>query len=148
MAYVITKVEGAAPLTVSERRWGDATQIDFGAMTSCISLVEQTPGKPNLVRAIHLSIVDEHGDPIFKDETKVLEQIRTIMAPKGNLRACIGCIAVWESNGQELKKFFLELMATLGIKTQVRLDDSRLQVRLENGGIQYRQDGGNWIKVG
>ncbi|AJK50085.1 hypothetical protein [Burkholderia plantarii] len=148
MAYVITKVEGAAPLTVSERRWGDATQIDFGAMTSCISLVEQTPGKPNLVRAIHLSIVDEHGDPIFKDETKVLEQIRTIMAPKGNLRACIGCIAVWESNGQELKNFFLELMATLGIKTQVRLDDSRLQVRLENGGIQYQQDGGNWIKVG
>ncbi|MBI0329078.1 hypothetical protein [Burkholderia plantarii] len=148
MAYVITKVEGAAPLTVSERKWGEATQINFGAMTSCISLVEQTPGKPALVRAIHLSIVDEHDTPIFDPASNVSTEIGRIMEPTGNLRACIGCIDVWESNGPELKHFFLDLMTSLGIKTQVRLDDSQLQVRLENGAIQYQQDGGNWIKVG
>lgn len=148
MAYTITKVEGAAPLTVSERKWGDATQINFGAMTSCISLVEQTPGKPTLVRAIHLSIVDENYDSILEDKKNVVKQITDIMEPNGNLRACIGCIDVWESNGPDLKNFFLDLMASLGIKTQVRLDDSQLQVRLENGAIQYQQDGGKWIKVG
>ncbi|WP_246792224.1 hypothetical protein [Burkholderia perseverans] len=148
MAYVITKVEGTAPLKVSERRWGDATQIDFGAMTSCISLVEQTPGKPTLVRAIHLSIVDERDTPIFDPASNVSAEISRIMEPNGNLRACIGCIDVWESNGADLKNFFRNLMTTLGIKTEVRLDDSQLQVRLEKGVLQYRQDGGNWIKVG
>ncbi|WP_175771678.1 hypothetical protein [Burkholderia ambifaria] len=148
MPYIIQNVQGPAPLSVGERIWGDATEIDFGAMTSCIALVEQTPGQPASVRGIHLSIVSADGTPVYDPASNVAGQVGTIMQPNGNLRACLGRIDVWQgSESQQLRNFFAGLMQSLDMTTWVPLPDGTLRVRLNGGVIQYRQGSGAWIDV-
>src|SRR5690349_5571098 len=83
MPYIIQNVQGPAPLAVGERIWGDATEINFGAMTSCIALVVQTPGQPTSVRGIHLSIVSGDGTPVYDPVSNVAGQVDTIMQQSG-----------------------------------------------------------------
>jgi hypothetical protein len=148
MPYIIQNVQGPAPLSVGERIWGDATEIDFGAMTSCIALVEQTPGQPTLVRAIHLSIVSADGTPVYDPASNVAGQVGAIMQPTGNLRACLGRIEVWQAEEpQQLGDFFAGLMQSLDMTTWVPLPDGNLRVRFNGGVIQYRQGTGAWIDV-
>ncbi|WP_423760945.1 hypothetical protein [Burkholderia sp. NLJ2] len=148
MPYIIQQVQGPAPLAVGERNWGDATEIDFGAMTSCIALVEQTPGQPASVRAIHLSIVSGDGTPVYDAASDVAGQVDTIMQQNGNLRACLGRIDLWQaSQSPELQAFFVNLMQGLDMLTWVQLPDGNLRVRLSGGAIQYRQGTGAWTDV-
>ncbi|TCW82226.1 hypothetical protein C5O80_21290 [Burkholderia sp. SRS-46] len=148
MAYNIQQVQGPAPLAVGERFWGDATEINFGAMTSCIALIEQTPGKPTSVRGIHLSIVSADGTPVYDPASKVAEQVDKIMTPNGNLRACLGRIDLWQgSDAKQLKDFFVGLMKSLGIIDWVPLPDGNLRVRFQNGTIQYQQGNAGWVNV-
>ncbi|MFH5251758.1 hypothetical protein ACGTRS_11025 [Burkholderia semiarida] len=121
MSYIIQNVHGPAPLGVGERKWGDATEIDFGAMTSCIALVEQTPGQPTLVRGIHLSIVSPDGTNVYDPAADVAGQVETIMQQQGNMRACLGRIDLWQaSTSQELQDFFVALMMSLDMTEWVQ----------------------------
>ncbi|WP_175946080.1 hypothetical protein [Burkholderia pyrrocinia] len=148
MAYIIRNVQGPAPLAVGERIWGDATEIDFGAMTSCIALVEQTPGQPTSVRGIHLSIVSDDGTPVYDPAANVAGQVETIVQQSGDLRACLGRIDVWQaSQSQQLRDFFVGLMQSLDMTTWVQLPDGNLRVRFNGGVIQYRQGTGAWTGV-
>lgn len=148
MPYIIQNVQGPAPLAVGERIWGDATEINFGAMTSCIALVEQTPGQPTSVRGIHLSIVSADGTPVYDPVSNVAGQVDTIMQQSGNLRACLGRIDVWQgSQSQELRDFFAGLMQSLDMTTWVQLPDGNLRVRFDSGVIQYQQGSGAWTNV-
>ncbi|RQR35233.1 MULTISPECIES: hypothetical protein [unclassified Burkholderia] len=148
MPYIIQNVQGPAPLAVGECIWGDATEINFGAMTSCIALVEQTPGQPASVRGIHLSIVSGDGTPIYDPASNVAGQVGTIMQPSGNLRACLGRIDVWQaSQSQQLRDFFVGLMQSLDMTTWVQLPDGNLRVRFNSGVIQYQQGAGAWTDV-
>ncbi|MEN2473705.1 hypothetical protein [Burkholderia sp. GS2Y] len=148
MPYIIQNVQGPAPLAVGERNWGDATEIDFGAMTSCIALVEQTPGQPASVRAIHLSIVSGDGTPVYDPASNVAGQVDTIMQQNGDLRACLGRIDLWQaSESPELQDFFAGLMQSLDMTIWVQLPDGNLRVRLTGGAIQYQQGTGAWTDV-
>ncbi|KVN36014.1 hypothetical protein WJ63_01530 [Burkholderia pyrrocinia] len=148
MPYIVQNVQGPAPLAVGERIWGDATEINFGAMTSCIALVEQTPGQPTSVRAIHLSIVSGDGTPVYDPASNVAGQVDAIMQQSGNLRACLGRIDLWQaSQSQQLQDFFAGLMQSLDMTTWVQLPDGNLRVRLNNGVIQYQQGSGAWTDV-
>jgi hypothetical protein len=148
MAYIIHEVHGAAPLVVAERIWGDATEIDFGAMTSCIALVEQTPGQPAQVRAIHLSIVSDDGTEVYDKASDVAGQVEAIMKPNGKLRACLGRIDLWQANqSQALRDFFAELMQRLDVYDWVKVQDGNLRVRIHGGAMQYRKGTDAWTNV-
>ncbi|KVX64252.1 hypothetical protein [Burkholderia stagnalis] len=148
MPYIIQNVQGPAPLAVGERIWGDATEINFGAMTSCIALVEQTPGQSMSVLGIHLSIVSGDGTPVYDPASNVAGQVDTIMQQSGNLRACLGRIDVWQaSQSHALRDFFAGLMRSLDMTTWVQLPDGNLRVRFNGGVIQYRQGSGAWTDV-
>ncbi|KVD33066.1 hypothetical protein [Burkholderia ubonensis] len=147
MPYILQHVQGPAPLPVGERVWGDAPEIDFGAMTSCIALVEETPGQALSVRAIHLSIVSADGTPVYDPASNVAGQVGAIMQANGNLRACLGRIDIWQNNASaQIRNFFVALMQQLNILDWVQLPDGNLQARMHNGGIQYRQVGA-WVDV-
>ncbi|PAJ84969.1 hypothetical protein [Burkholderia ubonensis] len=152
MPYWINQEEGSAPLKVAERRWGDAAEIDFGALTSCIVLVEQSPDEPSSVRAIHLSLWSP--DTVVSDhKSHVARQIEIIMQKDGKLRACLGEIGFWkDSDSREVQEFFKELMRKLDIRKQVELLQDSLRVRMNNGVIQYQrykqgQQGGAWTNL-
>jgi len=147
MPYIIQQVHGLAPLRVGERRWGDAGEIDFGAMTSCIALVEQDPDRAGSVRAIHLSILSDDGTPVYYPDSNVRGQVSAIMQAFGNLRACLGRIDVWQnSESPQVQDFFASLMQGLDMLTWVQLPDGHLRARMHNGAIQYDQ-GGGWVDV-
>ncbi|QRR18395.1 hypothetical protein GJG85_33970 [Burkholderia sp. MS389] len=148
MSYIIQNAHGAAPLRVGERKWGDATEIDFGAMTSCIALVEQTPGQPTLVRGIHLSIVGDGGTKVYDTAADVAGQVETIMQQSGNMRACLGRIDVWQANvSPEVRDFFVALMMSLGMTNWVQVPDGNLRVRLDGGVMQYQKGTAAWTNV-
>lgn len=148
MPYIIENVQGPAPLGVGERKWGDAAEIDFGAMTSCIALVEQTPGQPTLVRGIHLSIVGSDGTNVYDTAADVAGQVETIMQQSGDLRACLGRIDVWQANAsQEVRDFFVALMRSLDITDWVQVPDGNLRVRLHGGVMQYQKGADAWTDV-
>ncbi|KVD42423.1 hypothetical protein WT97_28010 [Burkholderia sp. MSMB1459WGS] len=148
MSYIIQHVNGPAPLAVGERKWGDATEIDFGAMTSCIALVEQTPGQPTLVRGIHLSIVGDGGTKVYDTAADVAGQVETIMQQSGDMRACLGRIDLWQaSTSQEVQDFFVALMMSLDMTDWVQVPDGNLRVRIDGGVMQYRQGTGAWTNV-
>ncbi|RQU17997.1 hypothetical protein DF153_05690 [Burkholderia cenocepacia] len=148
MSYIIQNVHGSAPLRVGERNWGDATEIDFGTMTSCIALVEQTPGQPMLVRGIHLSIVSPDGTKVYDTASNVAGQVETIMQQSGNMRACLGRIDVWQANvSQEVRDFFVALMMSLGMTQWVQVPDGNLRVRLHGGVMQYQKGTDAWTNV-
>jgi len=148
MPYNIQQAVGPAPLLVNERFWGDASNINFGAMTSCIALVELTPNDAFSVRGVHLSLVAPDGTPVFDPNSNVAGQVSAIMQPQGNLRACLGRIGVWQSNElAEVQDFFAGLMQSLEIETWVSLPDGNLSVRVHNGTIQYAQGGAGWVNV-
>ncbi|MGN8191337.1 hypothetical protein DF046_36325 [Burkholderia cepacia] len=148
MPYDIQNVQGPAPLVVGERIWGDASEIDFGAMTSCIALVEQTPGQPASVRAIHLSIVSDDGTKVYDPSANVAGQVETIMQQSGDLRTCLGRIDLWQaSESQQLRDFFAALMLSLDMQNWVQLPDGNLRVRINGGVIQYRQGAGPWTNA-
>lgn len=148
MSYIVQNVNGPAPLGVGERKWGDATEIDFGAMTSCIALVEQTPGQPTLVRGIHLSIVSPDGTNVYDPAADVAGQVETIMQQQGNMRACLGRIDLWQaSTSQRLQDFFVALMMSLNMTEWVQVPDGNLRVRLHGGVMQYQHGTGAWTNV-
>ncbi|KVL28626.1 hypothetical protein [Burkholderia sp. MSMB1835] len=148
MSYIIENVHGPAPLRVGERKWGDATEIDFGAMTSCIALVEQTPGQPTLVRGIHLSIVGDGGTKVYDTAADVAGQVETIMQQNGDMRACVGRIDHWQANtSQEVQDFFVALMMSLDMIDWVQVPDGNLRVRIHGGVMQYRQGTDAWTNV-
>ncbi|MBY8604630.1 MAG: hypothetical protein IOC39_28880 [Burkholderia sp.] len=148
MSYIVQNVHGPAPLVVGERTWGDATEIDFGAMTSCIALVEQTPGQPTLVRAIHLSIVSADGTKVYDSAADVAGQVETIMQQSGDMRACLGRIDLWQaSESQELQDFFAGLMMSLDMTEWVQVPDGNLRVRIHGGVMQYRKGTDAWTNV-
>jgi len=148
MSYIIENVHGPAPLRVGERKWGDATEIDFGAMTSCIALVEQTPGQPTLVRAIHLSIVSPDGTMVYDPAANVAGQVETIMQQSGNMRACLGRIDLWLTNeSPEVQDFFAGLMSSLDMTQWVRAPDGNLRVRMHGGVMQYQKGTDAWANV-
>ncbi|NTX28618.1 hypothetical protein HT746_16020 [Burkholderia pyrrocinia] len=148
MPYIIQNVQGDAPLAVGERIWGDATEIDFGAMTSCIALVEQTPGQPTLVRGIHLSIFGDLDTPVYDPAANVAGQVEAIMQQNGDLRACLGRIDFWQASpSQQVRDFFIGLMQSLDMTTWVQLPDGNLRVRINGGVIQYQQGTGAWTDV-
>jgi len=147
MPYTLQQVHGPAPLLVGEQVWGEATEIDFGAMTSCISIVAQAPGPVFCVRAIHLSVVDGNGTPIYHPVSNVLGQIHGIMQPAVNLRACLGRIDFWQGNvSPQVQDFFAALMQDLDIETWVQLPDGELRVRADNNALSYSRDGA-WINI-
>ncbi|VWB60337.1 hypothetical protein [Burkholderia lata] len=148
MAYIIQNVHGPAPLAVGERIWGDATEIDFGAMTSCIALVEQAPAQPTQVRGIHLSIVSADGTKVYDPAADVAGQVETIMQQSGDLRACLGRIDLWQaSQSQELQDFFVGLMQSLDMLNWVQVEDGNLRVRIHGGVMQYQHGTGAWTNV-
>ncbi|WP_321863697.1 hypothetical protein [Burkholderia cenocepacia] len=148
MFYIIDNVRGPAPLVVKERKWGDATEIDFGPMTSCIALVEQTPGQPTLVRGIHLSIVGTDGTNVYDPAADVAGQVETIMQQSGHMRACLGRIDVWQANAsQEVRDFFVALMMSLDMTHWVQVPDGNLRVRIHGGVMQYQKGTDAWANV-
>ncbi|MBN3777160.1 hypothetical protein G3O06_06215 [Burkholderia sp. Ac-20345] len=148
MSYIIHDVHGPAPLGVGGLNWGDATEIDFGAMTSCIALVEQTPGQPTMVRGIHLSIVSAGGTNVYDPAADVAGQVETIMQQSGDLRACLGRIDLWQASElQEVQDFFAGLMQSLDMTNWVPVPDGNLRVRIHGGVMQYQQGTGAWTNV-
>ncbi|VWC37970.1 hypothetical protein [Burkholderia lata] len=148
MSYIIHDVHGPAPLGVGGLNWGDATEIDFGAMTSCIALVEQTPGQPTMVRGIHLSIVSASGTNVYDPAADVAGQVETIMQQSGDLRACLGRIDLWQASElQEVQDFFAGLMQSLDMTHWVPVPDGNLRVRIHGGVMQYQQGTGAWTNV-
>ncbi|MPV57499.1 hypothetical protein CFB46_30875 [Burkholderia sp. HI2761] len=148
MSYIIQNVHGPAPLGVGERKWGDATEIDFGAMTSCIALVEQTPGQPTLVRGVHLSIVSPDGTKVCDSAADVAGQVETIMQQSGDMRACLGRIDLWQANeSQEVQDFFVGLMMSLDMINWVRVPDGNLRVRIHGGVMEYQKGTDAWARV-
>ncbi|GGA01265.1 hypothetical protein [Dyella caseinilytica] len=147
MPYIIQHAHGPVPLLVGERFWGDAPEIDFGAITSCITLVEQAPDTANSIRAIHLSIFSGDGTPIYDPDSNVVTQIDGIMQGTGNFRACLGRIDFWQANqSAEVRNFFTSLMQRLGIETWVQTPNVPLRVRWNQDTIQYTQ-GGGWVSI-
>ncbi|NEO76301.1 hypothetical protein [Moorena sp. SIO4G3] len=149
MAYTLEKVTGGSKLTVGERKWGDSVEINFGAMTSCIGIIGRRNGE-NQIRAIHLSVVDKDGTPVYDQASGVKGQVENIMSQAESMRACIGQTAVWNNDdNRQLAGFFINLMQTLEIDTWVPLNDGNIKVRWnKNGKISYNYNNNDdWQEI-
>lgn len=150
MPYILQQVPNNGEINVPERWWGNAGIIYFGAMTSCIAVIAQTPGGEPRVRGVHLSIFSNDGTPVYDGNSNVLGQMNNIMKDAVELRACLGRIDFWQGNeSQEVRDFFTTLMQNLGILTWVQLSDGQLNVAVNvaENTIRYQHEGGEWQNV-
>ncbi|MBE1162776.1 hypothetical protein [Dyella acidiphila] len=148
MPYIIQQATGTNPPLVSECCWGEAVEVNFGAMTSCIALVQQSADAASSIRVIHLALISEDGTPVFDPDSNVLGQIGDIMGLQGDLRACIGCIDFWQaSSSVEVQEFFYALIEQLQIGTLLQLPDGPLRARWGNDTIQYALQGSGWVDI-
>jgi hypothetical protein len=144
MPYTIKKTSN--PLGIEERECASGPVIQFTTFTSCIGVIAKKGGA---LTAVHLSVLDEHGN-IFGESAEDVDNVLNSVLPqqpqKADAVTVFGCIDYWRnSESPQVRAAFGKLTGTL--KDKVGKDVELYHQSKKNDGTYGAKIGGSGILI-